>query len=353
MVDVSLKKLAHLKSEKIQIFLRIFLITSVVVTLYLFNSSYLLLRVNEYITILDIFLAVIALNILYYLFIFQYPFLLQSVRIGVIAVLDVVSSVYIMYLVGDVSEYYTVLLLWYMLGYGLRYGKEVAYIVYVSILLSWYLLITHSPFWIENASSAYSWFIAYAILPLYYFHIVNSLKEDLLSLEKNLEKNRHFATHDTLTNLPNRHSFEKKLLESTENLKQFALLFIDLDEFKNVNDKFGHHIGDKVLQAFSKKILSAENYTARLGGDEFVAIIEYDSLEALEHKVKALVKTINMKCDFKEITLSGSVGVSLFPYDAKNIYDLKKKSDVAMYEAKKRGKNRSVFYKNMDNKQKN
>jgi diguanylate cyclase (GGDEF)-like protein len=344
---ISIEKVAHLASEEIQIFLRIFLIVCVLLTLILLDSNYLNIEGIFHITVLEIFIAVLCMNVLYYIFLKYYPYQFQTLRIAIVAVLDVVASAYIMYLVGEISLYYTVLFLWYMIGYGLRYGKDIAYITYATILVSWVVLIHTSEFWINNSSFAYSWFITYAVLPLYYLQIVNKLKLNLLELHKDIETSHYQASHDHLTNLPNRVSFEKKLNDLQKEKKKFALLFIDLDKFKSINDEHGHHIGDKVLKQFAKKMDQIFPYTARLGGDEFIAIVDYEDEKNLKKYLEQVLKNISIRCQENGQLLSASIGISLFPKDSQNMHILKKKADKAMYEAKKRGKNTYVLYGKM------
>jgi len=344
MNNASLEELAHLKSEKSQILLRFFVVLSIVFTLSYYDSHYLDIEVNEYIDILDIFILFLILNFLNYLTLLKYPYKYQFYRITIAAGSDVVASAYVMYLVGDVSLYYTVLFLWYMIGYGLRYGKRVAYIVYFIVLASWITLINTSEFWIEHSAFAYSWLITYAILPPYSFHLVHKLQRTVLDLHKGIEKSRYQATHDPLTKLPNRTSFEKKLLTMANEVEKFALLFIDIDEFKKINDNHGHHIGDSVLQEFAYRVSSFKYYTARLSGDEFVTLIEYTNVENLKEKVAKILKKINQRCQIDDIKLSASIGVSLFPKDSRDLSELKKKSDYAMYKSKNSGKNTFVFY---------
>ena len=344
MNDVSIEKVAHLASEKIQIFLRIFLVISIIITLSSLDSNYLSIEGFFHITILEIFIAVLSMNAFYYIFLKRYPYQYQTLRIAVIAILDIVTSTYIMYLVGEVSLYYTVLFLWYMIGYGLRYGKDIAYITYVTILVSWIILINTSTFWSNHTSFAYSWLITYAVLPLYYFHIVNKLKLSLLELHKDVETSNYQATHDHLTNLPNRVSFEQKLIDLQKEKKQFALLFIDLDKFKSINDEHGHHVGDKVLKQFAQRMDHFLPYAARLGGDEFIAIVDYENEINLEKYLEKILKNIRIKCQENGQLISASIGISLYPKDSSNMHILKKKADEAMYEAKKRGKNTFVLY---------
>ena len=348
MNDISIKSMTHINNEKIQISLRVFLVLSIIGILGYIDSNLLEININAYMTLLDFFITIIFMNIIYSIFLIKYSYSYQKIRIMVISVLDILSSVYIMHLVGEISIYFTVLLLWYILGYSLRYGKDVGYLVYIIVLVSWVILITNSDFWIENSAFAYSWLITYGVLPLYYFQLVKSMQKNLVELEKEVEVNIFKASHDILTSLPNRESFDKKLLSATKNFEKFALLFIDMDGFKLINDEYGHHVGDEILIEFSRRLDVLNNYTARLSGDEFVTIVEYEDEEKLRAHLEYMISQLNIKSSNYDINFSSSIGVILFPFDAQEPYDLKRRSDKAMYEAKRKGKNTFVFYKDLN-----
>jgi diguanylate cyclase (GGDEF)-like protein/PAS domain S-box-containing protein len=177
---------------------------------------------------------------------------------------------------------------------------------------------------------------------------------DITKVKESQEKLDHLAHHDPLTALPNRLLFHDRLhhaiQRSTRGNEQLALLFIDLDRFKNVNDTLGHHIGDELLQQVAKALSSKlrdGDTLARLGGDEFIVLLEdvdgqYGASQVAE-KLVAMFEQPFMVADH-ELFVTCSVGVSLFPGDASDLNMLIRNADVAMYQAKARGRNGYRFY---------
>ena len=282
--------LTHMKNEKIQIFLRIIIILTITISLFFIdNLNILSIIMFSGIQILDFFLIIIFLNIFYYLLITNRPDFYYKERILFIAILDVFASVYIMYLVGDYSAYYPALLLWYSIGYSMRYGNFVGYSVYFSVLLSWGLLMFYSNFWIDNLSISIGWLMAFMVIPLYQFKLVKNLQDTLSLLHQDLDSSVFQAHHDDLTKLPNRLHFDKELLKASKNSEKFALFFIDLNGFKEINDTHGHNIGDQVFnKSFTKILWKFDSFSARLGGDEFVSIVNYLDLDSLEKYVEGI-----------------------------------------------------------------
>jgi len=165
---------------------------------------------------------------------------------------------------------------------------------------------------------------------------------------------QYLANHDVLTGLPNRLLFQDRLEESLKRAKRkdslFALFFIDLDHFKEINDSFGHDVGDDVLKAVTKLFkekLRQEDTLARLGGDEFAVIIEnlksVDDASVLAEKIVAIFKEPIVLDDYP-FYLSCSIGISLFPEDDDDVRNLLKYADAAMYKAKENGRNGYSFY---------
>ncbi|CAM3582245.1 diguanylate cyclase domain-containing protein [Arcobacter aquimarinus] len=181
-----------------------------------------------------------------------------------------------------------------------------------------------------------------------------AIKLNVTDYVKQQEKVEFIAHHDNLTLLPNRRSLEKKvneyIHECLEKEKKFALYFIDLDGFKNVNDTLGHDIGDLLLKEVAKifkDTLRNEDFVFRIGGDEFAIIIKYSNEEIdLEIIANKIIENINKPIFIKnhEINVGCSIGISLFPKDAQDLKNLLKYSDMAMYKAKQNGKNRVEFY---------
>lgn len=168
------------------------------------------------------------------------------------------------------------------------------------------------------------------------------------------------AHYDTLTKLPNRNLFNLTLSEVLEksqinNRSKVALLFIDLDNFKYINDVFGHFVGDKFLQKVANRIeavVSKAGMTARLGGDEFVVIIDnFENNKYIQSVAKNIILTLSKPFNIskEEIFTSASIGISVYPDDATIQEDLIKHADIAMYIAKKSGKNTyQIFDKNVE-----
>ena len=174
-----------------------------------------------------------------------------------------------------------------------------------------------------------------------------AVRDDITERKKEKERLAYMATHDILTNLPNRNFFNERLDHALtlakRNLWQVALLFIDLNDFKLINDNFGHNAGDDALIEFGKRLKESirdSDTVARLGGDEFVCLLE--NIPSEEHLFRVIEKiTENLEkpfylADEHEMQLSASIGVSVFPQDAKDGSLLLGRADYAMYEAKKR-----------------
>lgn len=184
--------------------------------------------------------------------------------------------------------------------------------------------------------------------------LTEELEQKNQELEHKINITQTLAHYDCLTQLPNRRFFTAKVKETIEHVKinnqQFALMFIDLDNFKYVNDSLGHEIGDELLLAVTQRIqstLSQKDTLSRLGGDEFTIIIEdfryKKDLEVLANTIIGLLKKAFV-IDSKEIFIGSSIGISLYPEHSISHKDLIKFADTAMYYVKNHGKNSFVFF---------
>lgn len=163
----------------------------------------------------------------------------------------------------------------------------------------------------------------------------------------------HLAYHDPLTGLANRNLLQQKTEEVLANARRhrsgFALLLLDLDHFKNINDTIGHDAGDILLQITAERLKTAVRNTdivARLGGDEFVIVItDVSKVDAIAFIVKKIVDTLLKPLLIKdsEVYITTSIGISLYPYDGHNIQLLMKNADLALYRAKELGRNNYQF----------
>ena len=173
------------------------------------------------------------------------------------------------------------------------------------------------------------------------------------SLAEVNEELMHQALHDNLTNLANRSLLEDRLNQmlhkAQREQKRFALMFIDLDGFKTINDSLGHHIGDLLLVEVARRFrgnIRAQDTVARLGGDEFVVLIEIDEPEDAAPVADKLVTLINdrFQIDGHDLGVSASVGVAIYPEDGQTSHDLLINADAAMYHTKSAGRNGYRFF---------
>lgn len=168
------------------------------------------------------------------------------------------------------------------------------------------------------------------------------------------ERVHHLAHYDELTGLPNRSMFNQRLghalAQARRSDKPLAILFIDLDRFKNINDTLGHEAGDRVLEEVAQRLqgcLREGDTIGRLGGDEFVVLIdelpEPMHVAAVAQKIlAAVVKPVLVGA--QEFSISASIGISTYPEDSEDMQGLLKNADIAMYRAKEQGKNNYQFY---------
>lgn len=189
----------------------------------------------------------------------------------------------------------------------------------------------------------------------------DDLKENNLELQREIRQReqledqlRKQAEYDSLTGLPNRLVFKDRLqqavLMAERNLLPFALLFIDLDRFKWVNDTLGHDAGDTLLIAVSRRLekeIRKSDTVARFGGDEFTIILNnLVHVSMAELVARKILEQLNAPFLLKgqHITISGSIGIAIFPNDGTNDQDLARHADIAMYQAKELGRNSVQFY---------
>jgi diguanylate cyclase (GGDEF)-like protein/PAS domain S-box-containing protein len=169
---------------------------------------------------------------------------------------------------------------------------------------------------------------------------------------------RYLARYDTLTKMPNRmqfqHLLQQAIARARRNQRSLALLYLDLDRFKEVNDTFGHAAGDRTLEILSERLtrnLSKDTVIGRLAGDEFAMFIDdlpadVDNRAGIGALARTLLDEISRTfyVNQQEVYLTASVGVAICPYDAENVIDLIRNADAAMYHSKQNGGNSSAFY---------
>jgi diguanylate cyclase (GGDEF)-like protein/PAS domain S-box-containing protein len=177
---------------------------------------------------------------------------------------------------------------------------------------------------------------------------------DITSIKRSEEELDHLAHHDALTDLPNRLLFNSRLKQAIKHARRegsvLAVLFVDLDRFKNINDSMGHSAGDSLLQQLAvrlKGVLRLDDSVARISGDEFVILLEQigDS-ENTAIAVEKIMKVFKdpFQLDGHQISITASIGISLYPVNGEDASTLLRHADAAMYRAKNEGRNSYQFY---------
>lgn len=173
---------------------------------------------------------------------------------------------------------------------------------------------------------------------------------DITARRASSKKISDLAYIDGLTKVPNRHALMNRIDTLLEQGRPFALLMLDLDGFKEVNDTLGHHAGDEVLRQVAERLIHCVRSTdtfSRLGGDEFAVLIPLDeNTDAVDKVGTAILRSLEIpfEVDRRPIHITGSVGAALFPHDGPNASDLLSAADMAMYRAKADGRNRLRFF---------
>lgn len=183
---------------------------------------------------------------------------------------------------------------------------------------------------------------------------VSGIAHDVTQRKESEARIWHHANYDLLTGLPNRRLFLDRLdqhaAHSDRTGDPFALLFIDLDHFKAINDRLGHEAGDTMLKEIAKRVTASVRQTdtvARIGGDEFtVLLLDTDDRELIDGIADNILAELNrpFQLEKEEASISGSIGITLFPGDAGTAQQLLSDADQAMYRAKHSGRNRVCYF---------
>lgn len=192
------------------------------------------------------------------------------------------------------------------------------------------------------------------LTPAFYFLLYRPFMKHLADRQHTEQKISQMAFHDCLTGLPNRLLFRDRLSQALafagREKRQLAVVFFDLDHFKQVNDRLGHDAGDQLLKLAAHRLrgnLRRSDTAARMGGDEFIILLTgINSEEEILVVLRRLSQAIKAPCVLtnQEVILSASIGVSLYPRDGEDEETLLRKADQAMYMVKRRGRDGIFFY---------
>lgn len=192
----------------------------------------------------------------------------------------------------------------------------------------------------------------YALIFIFIYTLLLYLFRSINNIEK--EKNNALykqATHDDLTALNNRFYLNKKFSNPHKNLiEEFSLLFIDMDNFKNINDNYGHDYGDLILKEISrrlKKFKKSNDTLIRYSGDEFILITPETNTNKIKKLAQKIIDELSLVYKIKQyqFILGASIGIAKFPQDGNDLNEVKRYADIAMYEAKKE-KNKFIIFEN-------
>ncbi|MBP6852299.1 MAG: EAL domain-containing protein [Rhodoferax sp.] len=208
----------------------------------------------------------------------------------------------------------------------------------------------------KNGTDYPAWMVANAVRDSagHITHFVTSCV-DMTAHKANEARIQHLAHHDVLTDLPNRSLCMERLTMAIEQAGRHqtlvAVVFIDLDRFKNINDSMGHHVGDALLRSVSKRLLQAVragDTVSRLGGDEFVVVLQGsrtrdEIMRVVSERIVTLIRQPHT-VEGVELHVSCSAGIAVYPHDGRDIDHLMRHADAAMYHAKAGGRNSAVFF---------
>ncbi len=183
-------------------------------------------------------------------------------------------------------------------------------------------------------------------------HLVCS-SSDVSAYKRAEQRIQYLAHYDVLTGLPNRILFQERIEQAIASARRYndvlAVMFVDVDRFKTINDTLGHQVGDRLLSAVANRLATAtrsNDTVARLGGDEFVIILTRTSVEGATQTAEKILRSLEepIRLDANVLSASASIGIAVFPDDGGDVETLLKHADSALYHAKETGRNRFQFF---------
>ena len=288
------------------------------------------------------------LSLLHYMLLIRKPYTLVSVRKNFLIFMDLLVLTFLISLFENQGLFLFPLYILIVMRSGLSFGIEYFYTSIVLASISWILLLIYSPYWKVHNDIIATFAMTTFLIPLFYLKFITRVHEKNDELSEILTHTEYDANYDALTGIANRKMYKEFMQKSLKERAFFALLFIDLNKFKAINDTFGHHIGDSVLQEVARRLLSAidnDDFLARLGGDEFVIVTKRKKV-FMEKFIEKLEQNVIGKHITEGVTvpIELSIGISFFPDDSSDEMLLSKYADDAMYIAKKKQNSYHQFY---------
>lgn len=256
--------------------------------------------------------------------------------------LDLGATTFTLFLLGEAGLPFIGMLMFCPIGNGFRFGTRYLYLACLIGVLGFTVVMFKSNYWASHLTLDVGILIAMLVVPMYVASLIRHLHAALARL-------RTMATHDPLTSLPNRQGFyetvDHTLALSKRNGSCFAIIFVDLDGFKPVNDSLGHAAGDEMLRMVAQRLrdhVRKDDVVARIGGDEFVIVMPDVKQTAIRAVIDQVIHAIALPYTLsgRSITLTTSVGIAFYPESAHTVDELVAKADSAMYQSKRLGGDR-------------
>lgn len=256
-------------------------------------------------------------------------------------VMDIGATTYAIYFLRDVATPFFGLYLFNACGNGFRFGPRYLYLSNALSITGFTFVLIMSEYWTAHQTMGIGLLIVLIVIPMYFASLVRQLHSALARM-------RTMANHDTLTGLPNRHSFYEQLQHRLRLAERsntpFAVVFVDLDGFKPINDVLGHAAGDIVLKSVARRLeqsVRKNDIVARFGGDEFVIILSDIHKTAVPSVAHKIIDTVARPHEFngQMVTLSSSMGIAIYPDGGRTVDELVAQADTAMYRSKRMGRN--------------
>jgi diguanylate cyclase (GGDEF)-like protein len=332
-------------SEHIQALVRIAIASLVLLYVFLINT-------DEKFTVGQYHAAYLAISILLigigiFALIVIWPQASPSRRLTGMA-LDFSATSYFMYVMEDMGVIFFAVYLWVTIGNGLRYGTHYLYTAMVFSIASFGVMLANSVYWRGQWGFSAGLVISLIALPLYFSVLLKQLQKQHDELKRLYEKMARYATHDSLTNLPNRKHFHDQLANAITTAEQkkvtFTVLYLDLDGFKAINDALGHTVGDQLIESTARRIeqcVRKDDMVARVGGDEFIVLLQNVASVDVSKIAEKIIENLSrpLMLANRSVSVTTSIGVATYPHDGADVSALIHSADSAMYEAKHNGKN--------------
>ncbi|MGA7800550.1 MAG: GGDEF domain-containing protein [Gammaproteobacteria bacterium] len=270
----------------------------------------------------------------------------QRTRRGFVLFTDLATVSVAMHAAGPLGTFLYPIYLWIIAGYGIRYGIRCLITAVGAGAVAFALVLIATPYWQERLLDGAGLLVGLIVVPAYLLVLLRELYRVNERLSRELEHSVHTASHDALTGLANRSWFfqqlETEIARARRYQIRFAVLFIDLDGFKRINDTLGHRAGDGVLSQLGQRLrmfCRKSDLAARIGGDEFALILGDVSDDAsAQDAAQRIAELFNQpfSVDSSILKLSASIGISFYPTHGSVADELVHHADLAMYEIKRK-----------------